>query len=138
MAISEEARHRMYTRLETVLGAEEAATMMEHLPPVGWADVATRRDLDHHAAITRADLDGLRVVVKADIDGLRTEVKADIDRLRTEMTSEFGAVRSELEIGLARLDSKVTDKISTQTRTLIVANATMLAGIAGLAALLGR
>ncbi len=46
MTISEETRHRLYRRLEEVLGPEEAATLMEHLPPVGWADVATKRDLD--------------------------------------------------------------------------------------------
>ena len=46
MAITEEARHRMYQRLEEVLGREQAATLMEHLPAVGWADVATRHDLD--------------------------------------------------------------------------------------------
>jgi hypothetical protein len=46
MAISEESRHELFQRLEQVLGAKQAATLMEHLPPVGWADVATRRDLD--------------------------------------------------------------------------------------------
>lgn len=46
MAIDERSRHRMYERLQEVLGEEEAATLMEHLPPVGWADVATKRDLD--------------------------------------------------------------------------------------------
>ena len=46
MAISEESRHELYQRLEQVLGAKQAATLMEHLPPVGWADVATRRDLE--------------------------------------------------------------------------------------------
>ena len=46
MAIDERARHRLFQKLENVLGAEEASILMEHLPPVGWADVATKRDLD--------------------------------------------------------------------------------------------
>jgi hypothetical protein len=46
MAISEESRHHLYQRLEQVLGPAEATVLMEHLPPVGWADVATKRDLD--------------------------------------------------------------------------------------------
>jgi hypothetical protein len=46
MALDERARHELFRRLEQVLGAESAETLMELLPPVGWADVATKRDLD--------------------------------------------------------------------------------------------
>jgi len=46
MAIDERSRHDLFVRLESVLGPDEAATLMEHLPPVGWADVATKHDLD--------------------------------------------------------------------------------------------
>jgi hypothetical protein len=45
MAIDERARHRLYQRLEEVLGTEEATVLMEHLPPLGWGDVATKQDL---------------------------------------------------------------------------------------------
>ncbi len=58
MAITEENRHRMYERLEEVLGREQAATLMEHLPPVGWADVATKRDLDRLGDQLRAEWRG--------------------------------------------------------------------------------
>jgi hypothetical protein len=51
MAITEQDRHRMYQRLEEVLGHEEASTLMEHLPPLGWADVATKRDVEHLAEV---------------------------------------------------------------------------------------
>ncbi len=46
MAISDDTHHQLYERLEDVLGADEAATLMEHLPPVGRTDVATKRDID--------------------------------------------------------------------------------------------
>ena len=60
MAISEESRHHLYQRLEEVLGVDDAATLMEHLPPVGWADVATKRDLDALAAAMKRDTDDVR------------------------------------------------------------------------------
>ena len=58
MAISEESRHEMYVKLEEVLGAQVAATVMEHLPPVGWADVATKRDLESLRVDFRSELRG--------------------------------------------------------------------------------
>ncbi|MGH9135629.1 MAG: hypothetical protein ACRD0G_01110 [Acidimicrobiales bacterium] len=57
MAITEERRHQLYTKLEQVLGREEATVLMEHLPPVGWADVATKRDLDGLEARLEARLE---------------------------------------------------------------------------------
>ena len=54
MALDERARHELHRKLEEVLGADQANTLMEMLPPVGWADVATKRDLD--ALESRFDL----------------------------------------------------------------------------------
>ncbi len=45
MGIDERTRHQLFLRLENVLGTDEATTLMEHLPPTGWADVATKLDL---------------------------------------------------------------------------------------------
>ncbi len=45
MVVDERSRHQLYSRLEDVLGPDEATTLIEHLPPVGWADVATKHDL---------------------------------------------------------------------------------------------
>jgi hypothetical protein len=45
MPIDERARHEMYSGLEEHLGAKVADALMEHLPPSGWRDIATRRDL---------------------------------------------------------------------------------------------
>jgi hypothetical protein len=45
MVVDERARHRLYQKLEQVLGSEEATVLMEHLPPMGWGEVATKADL---------------------------------------------------------------------------------------------
>jgi len=37
MVLDERARHELYLRLEATIGTEAATTLMELLPPVGWA-----------------------------------------------------------------------------------------------------
>lgn len=45
MAITGEIRHAIYEALKASHGDEVANGLMELLPPVGWAEVATRHDL---------------------------------------------------------------------------------------------
>jgi hypothetical protein len=85
MALDERSRHELYLRLEETLGPEAATTLMEHLPPVGWADVATKRDVDQSAALLRNDLALLRL----ELDHLRLELDHLTDRL-------IGAVHGEI------------------------------------------
>ena len=46
MVVSGSERHELYQTLEGVIGKRPTETMMSLLPPVGWADVATKRDLE--------------------------------------------------------------------------------------------
>lgn len=45
MAISEPARDNMHTELRIRLGEPVADTLMEHLPPSGWSDMAQKSDV---------------------------------------------------------------------------------------------
>src|SRR5438477_10572114 len=94
MTISEESRHRLYLRLEEVLGPDEATVLMEHLPPVGWADVATKRDIEGLAVATKRDIEGLAVATKRDIEGLAVATRHGIEgvRLPTKREMERPAV----------------------------------------------
>jgi len=67
MAIDERARHRLFLKLEEMFGPEDAATMMEHLPPVGWADVATRHDVEREFEHVRAELLSMEARIKAEM-----------------------------------------------------------------------
>ena len=63
--IEERDRHELHKKLEAAFGSKEAATLMAHLPPVGWADVATKRDLE--ALEGRLSLRLIRWVVSVNI-----------------------------------------------------------------------
>ena len=81
MAIDERSRHELFLKLEEVLGPEEATTLMEHLPPVGWADVATKRDLDQLALATKRDIDQLSGVTGWRLHDLRRTCVSEMARL---------------------------------------------------------
>ncbi|HVM07323.1 MAG TPA: hypothetical protein VM345_02580 [Acidimicrobiales bacterium] len=108
MAISEHSRHQLYNRLEELLGGEEAATLMAHLPPVGWADVATKRDVDMLAIELRGEMASLRAEVRGEIAALRGEFG--------ELRGEFGALRAEV----SGLKSEWRGELQSQMRTQLV------------------
>lgn len=88
MAVDERARHELRRKLEQVLGADEAATLMAHLPPVGWADVATKHDLAQleERMNLRFNMVDLRFdSIDQRFDSMEERFEAKLDRLRGEM-----------------------------------------------------
>jgi hypothetical protein len=73
MTVHERARHRLYRKLEEVLGTEDAGTLMSHLPPVGFADLATKADL------ARLE-ERLTLKMESGLDSVEHRLSARIDR----------------------------------------------------------
>jgi hypothetical protein len=68
MPVDDRTRLNLHRKLEAVLGPEEADSLMAHLPPVTWNEVATKDDLQ-----------GLQAA-------LRSEMQIGFATLRTEFT----------------------------------------------------
>jgi hypothetical protein len=94
MAVDERARLDLYRRLEEVLGMAEADTLMSHLPPSGWSDVATRQDLARTRAELREAMGELRTELRTEMAGLRTELRTEMAGLRTDLHTEMGDLRT--------------------------------------------
>ena len=127
MAITEENRHRLFLRLEEVLGNEEASTLMEHLPPVGWADVATKRDLDHLAVLTTRDIEALRRDLTHGIEAMRRDLTHEIEALRREVTHDIEGLSGDLTHDIEGLRGDLThDTADVKTDLEHLARATAL------------
>jgi hypothetical protein len=127
MVLDERSRHQLYLRLEEVLGPEAATTLMEHLPPVGWADVALKRDLD--ALEHRLDLRFEAVDQRFEALEERLDLRFDAIDQRFEALEERVDLRSEaLEHKLvAAFRGELKTALTAQGRQLAIT----LAGTAG-------
>jgi hypothetical protein len=74
-------RTQLFAWFEEQMGRERATTMMAPLPPVGWGDVATRRDLQLFEA--RLDSMATTMATKQDLAELRHELRAEITNAHT-------------------------------------------------------
>lgn len=80
---TDDDRRHLYDDLEAHLGSRSAAILMAHLPPAGWAELATRADLDAQGVATRGEMAQLR----GEMGELKGELKGEIAELRGEVHS---------------------------------------------------
>jgi hypothetical protein len=110
MAVNEESRHHLYQSLEETLGHEDATVLMEHLPPVGWADVATKRDLDLRFANLEERLDLRFAAMDARfsvVEGRIANLENGIERIRSEFRTTMLAVMSMMVVLVAAVVAAV-------------------------------
>ena len=85
MASADEDRRELFDLLEAGLGSRGAALLMTQLPPVGWADLATRADL----AALGSELRGEMAELRGELKGEMAEVRGEIAELRAEFRSQL-------------------------------------------------
>jgi len=131
MSITEAERFTMHAGLQENLGEEVANILMEHLPPVGWADVATKHDLI--AFETRTDMRfvsleermSLRIENLEERMNLRFEkIDLRISELDKRMTLQFMNVDQSL--------GKIDESITLLTRTMWALTGLMTSAVGAL------
>ncbi len=124
MSITEASRFQLRTAIGQILSEEAADTLMELLPPVGWADVATKTDLQHLRDELKAEIHSLRVATKTDLQHLREELKTDIQHLRDELKADIQALQLSFE---TTLEKRLHEQTKWFITTMIAMNAVTVA-----------
>ena len=122
MTISETARLEMFGGLQKSLGEAVANTLIEHLPPGGWFDVARTGDFD-------------RIEIRLDkLDNRIDKLEARLDDRIDKLEERFDKLEARIDKLEARLDDRIdtlTQRIETNTRWMIGISLTYGIGILG-------
>lgn len=97
MATTEHHRHQLYRRLIDTIGSDEADTLMELLPPVGWADVTTKTDLHHQNEVTAAQFVAVDRRFE-EIDRRFEDIDRRFDDVLTEMRDGFRSMTETIDL----------------------------------------
>jgi hypothetical protein len=109
MAVDERGRLQLAEAAKRAFGDEAGITLMELLPPVGWADVATKHDVahletvmnmrfeavDHRFEVVDARMGGFEVRldrIEVRLDELSREIRAQTWKMMTLMIAVVGVV----------------------------------------------
>jgi uncharacterized protein YdcH (DUF465 family) len=120
MATTEHARHRLYQRLNELIGPDEADTLMELLPPTGWADVATKHDLAHQTEVTNARFDRIDIRFEQvdarfeqvdarfeQVDARFDQINARFEQVDQNIDARFGQLDDKIDARFGQLDDKI-------------------------------
>jgi hypothetical protein len=136
--IDERARHNLYRAVEELI-QEHADTLMALLPPVGWADVATKDDLRQFEARLDTRMDArftserawadARFASKDDLREFEARLDTRFEREHAWTQAQFAGVDGRfeaMETRFARIDARFSQleglidrSVREQTRTLM-------------------
>jgi len=99
MTLDETTRFRITNKFVSTLGDEDAAKLMDAIPPIDWDRFATKDDITAATILTKAEME-------LQFANFRTDVALQFADVRTEFAdvrTEFADVRSEMRTGFANL-----------------------------------
>lgn len=131
MAIDERRRAALYDGLAASIGDEAATTLFELLPGAG-DEAFSRRDAD----VRFATLDERFDAIDRRFDEVDRRFEA-VDRRFDEVDQRFEALELRMDTRFAewgeRFERRISDAVTTQTRTLVLSQLGALVVIAALA-----
>lgn len=126
MEVDELQRRQLFNDLDRAIGPDSAAVLMTYLPPAGWADLATKGDLDVARSETKAEF----ASVRREIASLRAEMTAGFEILRETVAQGCEIVGTGLTADFRKEMVDMTHKLYFAVAGLLVGLGTLGMGIA--------
>ena len=137
MTLDETTRFRITNKFVGILGDEDAAKLMDAIPPIDWDRFATKDDIAAATILTKAEMElefaNFRTEVAVQFADVRTEMRTEFADVRNEMRTEFTDVRTDMnnrfaevqlsfakvDVKFAEADAKMQKAFRAQTLTMV-------------------
>jgi hypothetical protein len=121
----DEARMKLRTRLEELIGVSGAEILMDR-PPGGWSDLVTNHTLDLRFAAFEERSD-------RKLEALESRMDRRFDAVLAEMRAGFAAIDLKFDLMRAEFDAKMDRRFRSQTlamfSTFVALSGVMVAAI---------
>ena len=104
MTLDETTRFRITNKFVGILGEEDAAKLMDSIPPIDWDRFATKEDIAAATILTKAEMELEFANFRTEVAVQFAEVRTEFANVRSEMRTEFADVRTEMRAGFAQTD----------------------------------
>lgn len=120
MALTEESRRSLFTKLVSVLGEADAVSLMDELPPPGEGAVSkAHMDQRFDAVDQRFD------VVDQRFDAVERRVDEKVQACERRLGERIDERTAELRGEMAELRADLSDRLAKHTRVTVTATVTM-------------
>ena len=109
MTLDETTRFRITNKFVGILGDEDAAKLMDAIPPIDWDRFATKDDIAAATILTKAEMELEFANFRTEVAVQFAEVRTEFADFRNEMRTEFADVRTEMRAGFAQTDLKFNE-----------------------------
>ena len=130
MTLDETTRFRITNKFVGILGDEDAAKLMDAIPPIDWDRFATKEDIAAATILTKAEMElefaNFRTEMNSRFAEVRSEFATQFAEVRTEMRTEFADVRSEMRTGFANIRAEFAHSMRVNTMAVIGSMAALM------------
>ena len=115
MTLDETTRFRITNKFVGILGEEDAAKLMDAIPPIDWDRFATKDDIAAAIVLTKAEME-------LEFANFRTEMRTEFADVRTDLNNRFAEVQlsfAKVDVKFAEADAKMQKAFRSQTLTMV-------------------
>ena len=107
MTVDDRTRLNLHQRLTEVLGSEEADTLMSHLPPVTWQEVATKGDLDSLRVVLTTDLRSAEAGIRSDMQTMESSIRGDMKATEASIRSDMKTMETGIRSDMKAMETEI-------------------------------